>query len=72
MHPALTMDEMDSSEDAGAQDGPDFLLAEGVAIPGSIGDLLLQRVIGVLKDKDDFVEGRAERVFGFSREVEEV
>lgn len=72
MHLAFAMDQVHGSQHAGTEDRPDFLLGEGMAISGSVGNFLLQRIVGVLKNQDNLMEGGAEGIFGFSSEMQEV
>lgn len=72
VHAALSVDEMDGSEDARAEDGPHFLFGKGTLFLEARGHLGLEGVVDVLEDEDDLVEGGAEGVFGLGGEVLEV
>lgn len=43
-----------------------------MAISGTVGDLLLQGIFGVLENQNNFVERGAEWILGFCSEMQEV
>ena len=62
MHAAFRMDEMHSSEDTRTQHRPNLLFGEGSLLFDAGVHFSLKRVVNVLEDEDDLVEGGTERV----------
>ncbi len=63
---------MDSSQDTRTQNGPNLFFIERMVIANSIRYLFFKAVVGVLEDKDNFMEGRAERVLRLSGKMKKI
>ena len=72
VHFALGVDQMHSCEHARAENWPHFFFCEGAVFLNPDRDLVFERIVDILKDEHNFVEGWTERVFGFCGEVEKI
>ena len=75
MRPPVDADHLADPQGAWAQDGPDLLLVEHLALVVALLDFPLERMVEVLVEEWYFVEGGAEGVFEFgvgAFEVEDV